>query len=62
MLFAFWGVDALTALMVEQSRPPISLLWSGRTGAFWLSRFQFHFFTGILFGLAPALRSIRAWI
>ncbi|HEV2352350.1 MAG TPA: ABC transporter permease [Terriglobia bacterium] len=58
VLFAFWGVDALTAMMVSNPDRPFPFVvgpdW--RVLAFTIS---ISLLTGILFGLAPAWRSTR---
>lgn len=58
VLFAFWGVDALTAMMVSNpERPfPFAVGPDWRVLAFTIS---ISLLTGILFGLAPAWRSTR---
>ena len=57
VLFAYWGVHAITALMSNNSNPfPFVIAPDWRVLAFTIS---VSLLTGILFGLAPAFRSTR---
>lgn len=56
VVFVYWGVHAVTGLISEHNSPILRVAPDGRILAFTIG---ISLITGILFGLAPALRSTR---
>src|SRR5262249_36893026 len=58
VLVAFWGCDLLWAAMPGDQRPPYYITWAVDSPTL-IYTFAISLVTGVLFGLAPALETVR---